>query len=74
MGILYLAFQAYPMIFEGVHHFDDQMTGLTFIGIGVGMFVALSTQPLWNKLTIISQMLWILLTEPQTLRSRIHQI
>ncbi|KAN0080431.1 Major facilitator superfamily domain containing protein [Tylopilus felleus] len=50
LGILYLAFQAYPMIFEGVHHFDDQMTSLTFIGIGVGMFVALSTQPLWNKL------------------------
>ncbi|KAF8547289.1 MFS general substrate transporter [Imleria badia] len=50
LGILYLAFQAYPVIFGGIHHFNDQMTGLAFLGIGIGMFAALSTQPLWNTL------------------------
>ncbi|KAG8215543.1 major facilitator superfamily domain-containing protein [Butyriboletus roseoflavus] len=50
LGILYLAFQAYPIIFQSVHHFNDQMTGLTFLGIGVGMFAGISTQPVWNKL------------------------
>ncbi|KAH0834304.1 major facilitator superfamily domain-containing protein [Lanmaoa asiatica] len=49
LGIVYLAFQAYPVIFEDVHHFDDQMTGLAFLGIGVGGFAALFTQPFWNK-------------------------
>jgi hypothetical protein len=49
LGILYLAFQAFPIIFEGVHRFNMQMTGLTFIGIGLGMFSAISTQPYWNR-------------------------
>ncbi|OBZ71923.1 putative drug/proton antiporter YHK8 [Grifola frondosa] len=49
LGILYLAFQAFPVIFEGVHGFNVQETGLSFLGIGVGMVSALLTQPLWNK-------------------------
>lgn len=48
LGILYLAFQAFPIIFEEGHGFSVQMTGLTFLGIGVGMFIALLTQPFWN--------------------------
>ncbi|KAG2151542.1 major facilitator superfamily domain-containing protein [Suillus clintonianus] len=50
LGILYLAFQAFPIIFEDVHGFNMQMTGLTFIGIGLGMVSAISTQPFWNRL------------------------
>ncbi|KAF8121151.1 major facilitator superfamily domain-containing protein [Boletus edulis] len=50
LGILYLAFQAFPVIFQDVHHFSDQMAGLSFLGIGIGMFAAISTQPFWNKL------------------------
>ncbi|KIK94332.1 hypothetical protein PAXRUDRAFT_828105 [Paxillus rubicundulus Ve08.2h10] len=50
LGILYLAFQAFPIIFEGIHNFDDQMTGLTFLGVGIGMLCAISTQPFWNRL------------------------
>lgn len=50
LGILYLAFQAFPIIFEDVHGFNVQTTGLTFIGIGLGMLSAISTQPLWNRL------------------------
>ncbi|KAG1861380.1 major facilitator superfamily domain-containing protein [Suillus tomentosus] len=50
LGILYLAFQAFPIIFGDVHGFNMQTTGLTFIGIGLGMLSAISTQPLWNRL------------------------
>lgn len=48
LGILYLAFQAFPIIFEGVHGFNSQQTGLTFLGIGLGMVVSLCGQPYWN--------------------------
>ncbi|KAG1840646.1 major facilitator superfamily domain-containing protein [Suillus subluteus] len=49
LGILYLAFQAFPIIFENIHGFNMQDTGLAFIGIGFGMLSAISTQPLWNR-------------------------
>ncbi|KAG2101785.1 major facilitator superfamily domain-containing protein [Suillus cothurnatus] len=49
LGILYLAFQAFPVIFEDIHGFNMQSTGLTFIGIGLGMLSAISTQPFWNR-------------------------
>ncbi|ETW81890.1 major facilitator superfamily [Heterobasidion irregulare TC 32-1] len=49
LGILYLAFQAFPIIFERGHGFNAQMTGLTFLGIGLGMVIGLSTQPYWNR-------------------------
>ncbi|KAG2055312.1 MFS general substrate transporter [Suillus hirtellus] len=50
LGILYLAFQAFPIIFGDIHGFNMQTTGLAFIGIGIGMLSAISTQPLWNRL------------------------
>ncbi|KAI6118228.1 major facilitator superfamily domain-containing protein [Pisolithus sp. B1] len=50
LGILYLAFQAFPIIFQDKHHFNLQMTGLSFLGLGIGMLLALSTLPLWNRL------------------------
>ena len=49
LGIQYLAFQAFPIIFEKNHGFDVQSTGLSFLGIGVGMIMAISTQPYWNR-------------------------
>lgn len=49
LGILYLAFQAFPIIFRNGHHFSVQSTGLTFLGIGVGMIIGVSTQPWWNR-------------------------
>ncbi|KAJ7467091.1 major facilitator superfamily domain-containing protein [Mycena latifolia] len=51
LGILYLMFQAFPIIFEDGHHFNVQTTGLTFLGIGLGMALGLATQPLWNRLS-----------------------
>jgi len=50
LGILYLAFQAFPIIFETNHGFNEQSTGLTFLGIGIGMLAGLSSQPFWNRL------------------------
>ncbi|KAI9001160.1 MFS general substrate transporter [Trametes punicea] len=50
LGILYLAFQAFPIIFEDVHGFNVQSTGLAFLGIGFGMIAGLSTQPYFNGL------------------------
>ncbi|KAJ3561103.1 hypothetical protein NP233_g10402 [Leucocoprinus birnbaumii] len=49
MGILYLSFQVYPIIFEQQHGFNLQETGLGFLGIGVGLLMGLATQPLWNR-------------------------
>ncbi|KAF9034818.1 MFS general substrate transporter [Panaeolus papilionaceus] len=50
LGILYLTFQAFPIIFGGVHHFNMQTTGLSFAGIGVGMGIGICTQAYWNNL------------------------
>ncbi|TFK64862.1 MFS general substrate transporter [Pluteus cervinus] len=50
LGILYLAFQAFPIIFQEGHHFSIQSTGMTFLGIGFGMLLAIATQPYWNRL------------------------
>ncbi|KAG6332618.1 hypothetical protein ID866_6471 [Astraeus odoratus] len=50
LGVLYLAFQAFPIIFEEKHHFSIEMTGLSFLGLGIGMLAAIATQPFWNKL------------------------
>ncbi|KAF5378556.1 hypothetical protein D9615_007032 [Tricholomella constricta] len=50
LGILYLAFQAFPIIFSDGHGFNMQTTGMTFLGIGLGMVLAISSQPFWNRL------------------------
>ena len=50
VGILYLAFQAFLIIFEDLHSFTPAQTGLAFLGIGVGMLLALASQPYWNTL------------------------
>lgn len=49
LGILYLAFQAFPIIFEQNHGFSAEETGMSFLGIGFGMIIAVSSQPLWNR-------------------------
>jgi hypothetical protein len=39
-GILYLTFQAFPVIFRK-HHFNLQEIGMSFLGIGLGMVVGM---------------------------------
>ncbi|KAF7975148.1 hypothetical protein HWV62_10315 [Athelia sp. TMB] len=48
LGILYLAFQAFPLIFAK-HGFSEEQTGMSFLGIGLGMLLAIASQPLWNR-------------------------
>ncbi|KAG9079332.1 hypothetical protein FS749_008603 [Ceratobasidium sp. UAMH 11750] len=50
LGILYLCFTAFPTIFGTNHGFNTQCVGLSFMGIGFGMVIALATQPFWNRL------------------------
>lgn len=49
MGILYLFFAAFPKVFKNVYGFRLQFTGLTFLGIGLGMVISLLSQPYWKR-------------------------
>lgn len=48
LGIQYLTFQAFPIIFEEGHHFNVQSTGLSFLGMGIGLLLGLACQPIIN--------------------------
>jgi len=41
--------QAFALIFENNHGFNQWQTGLTFLGIFVGMVVGVNCDPLWRK-------------------------
>lgn len=41
-GILYLLFTTMTFVFEGVYHFSSGAVGLSYIGMGVGMFVGMA--------------------------------
>jgi MFS family permease len=49
LGILYLFFGAFPLIFRTNHDFNLWQTGLTFVGLGLGMILAVFTSPIWHK-------------------------
>jgi len=49
LGILYLFFGAFPLVFENNHGFTLSQTGLTFLGILIGMVIGISCDPLWRK-------------------------
>lgn len=49
LGILYLFFGAFPLVFEGNHGFTLSQTGLAFLGIFVGMVLGSMTDPLWHR-------------------------
>lgn len=48
LGILYLFFVAFPIVFER-HGFNLQEIGLSFLGIGIGMIMAVLSMPLWAR-------------------------
>ncbi|KAK1528121.1 major facilitator superfamily transporter [Colletotrichum paranaense] len=50
LGILYLFFGAFPLVFTTIHGFNLWQVGLTFLGILVGMFLAAATDPLWHRI------------------------
>lgn len=50
LGILYLFFGSFPLVFRKNHGMNLWQVGLTFLGIIVGMLVAASSNPLWSCL------------------------
>jgi hypothetical protein len=49
LGILYLFFGAFILVFENNHGFQLWQVGLSFSGLLVGMLVAITTDPFWHK-------------------------
>lgn len=49
-SILYGFFDAFPIVFEGVYHFNGGVTGLTFLGIAIGCCIAVMTAIVVNRL------------------------
>jgi hypothetical protein len=50
LGILYLFFGAFPLVFQNNHGFSISQTGLAFLGIFVGMLTGISTDPIWRRI------------------------
>lgn len=49
LGILYLFFGAFPLVFQNNHGFSIAQNGLAFLGIFIGMLTGVFTDPLWRK-------------------------
>ncbi|KAL3421615.1 drug/proton antiporter YHK8-like protein 1 [Phlyctema vagabunda] len=48
LGILYLFFGAFPLVFRGNHDFTLSQTGLSFLGIFIGMVIGVCTDPFFH--------------------------
>jgi hypothetical protein len=49
LGILYLFFGAYPLIFGRTYGFTLSQIGMAFLGLLVGMILGVVSDPLWSK-------------------------
>lgn len=49
LGILYLFFGAFTIVFEDNHGFNLWQAGLTFLGLFIGEIIAIFTGPLWQR-------------------------
>jgi len=49
LGILYLFFGAFPLVFQNNHGFSVSETGLSFLGLFVGMVLGILSDPLWRR-------------------------
>ncbi|KAL8673654.1 MAG: hypothetical protein Q9168_001909 [Polycauliona sp. 1 TL-2023] len=49
LGVLYLFFGAFQMVFEDTHGFNLWQVGLTFSGLLVGNVIAVGSDPLWHR-------------------------
>ncbi|CAK7225529.1 hypothetical protein SCUCBS95973_005896 [Sporothrix curviconia] len=52
LGVLYLFFGAFPLVFEGNHGFNLWQSGLSFMGLFVGMIVGAFFAPLWGSIRL----------------------
>ncbi|OAL32814.1 hypothetical protein AYO20_07771 [Fonsecaea nubica] len=49
LGIVYLFFGAFPLVFGNNHGFSLYQVGLTFTGLLVGITIGVLTDPFWHK-------------------------
>ncbi|KAI1459710.1 polyamine transporter 3 [Annulohypoxylon moriforme] len=49
-GILYLCFVAYPIVFSEHRGWSPGISGLAFVGIGIGSMIAILGEPFWRKI------------------------
>lgn len=49
-GILYLCFVAYPIVFTTIRGWSNGLTGLAFIGLAVGCFLVIGSEPLIRRM------------------------
>ncbi|KAK2807334.1 hypothetical protein FQN50_005489 [Emmonsiellopsis sp. PD_5] len=49
LGILYLFFGAFALVFSTLYGFSLSEIGLSFMGLFVGMMLAIASDPLWRK-------------------------
>ncbi|CAI6331964.1 unnamed protein product [Periconia digitata] len=48
LGILYLFFGAFPLVFQTNHNFTTSEIGLSFLGLLVGMLTGIACDPFWR--------------------------
>ncbi|KAF5686183.1 major facilitator superfamily transporter [Fusarium denticulatum] len=48
-GLQYLLFTTFPQVFEGQYNFSSGVSGLSYIGVGTGMFIGLFTFGIADK-------------------------
>ncbi|KAI1082473.1 polyamine transporter 3 [Whalleya microplaca] len=49
-GILYLCFVAYPIVFSQHRGWGPGVSGLAFVGIGIGTMFTICAEPLWRRI------------------------
>lgn len=49
LGILYLFFGAFQLVFTHIYGFSLSRVGLSFLGLFVGMVFAIGSDPLWRR-------------------------
>ena len=50
LGIVYLFFESFPLVFGINHGFNLWQVGLSFIGIGIGNVLTLTLEPFWTRI------------------------
>jgi membrane protein implicated in regulation of membrane protease activity len=52
LGILYLFFGAFQLVFGNVYGFELWQRGLSFLGLFVGMVFAILSDPFWRRVYV----------------------
>jgi hypothetical protein len=52
LGILYLFFGAFQLVFGNVYGFELWQRGLSFLGLFVGMVFAILSDPFWRRIYV----------------------